>query len=147
MNHEYLNKNFGKIWPVHVERFTELLIKLRKIFSGDLDKMLILAIIGSRTIPPRTESNFTMDEFQERHAMSIAMPINLQSIADCSGIPRETARRKILELELAGWITYHDTGYLIATTKAKKDLEPATAATLDYLLAIFSTLDEISLKE
>jgi hypothetical protein len=36
-----------------VDGFTELLITLRGQFRGDLDMMLVLAIIGSRTLPSR----------------------------------------------------------------------------------------------
>jgi DNA-binding GntR family transcriptional regulator len=69
-------------------------------------------------------------------------PINLQSIADYSGIPRETVRRKLRDLEQLGWIVRRDNGYLVATTRAAQDLAPATEATLTYLAAIIAACNE-----
>ena len=48
--HDDLIRHFGLIWPVHNVRFCELLITLRRHFDGDLDRMLVLAVIGSRTL-------------------------------------------------------------------------------------------------
>ncbi|MEY6434203.1 helix-turn-helix domain-containing protein [Thioalkalicoccus limnaeus] len=59
------------------------------------------------------------DEFMSRaRPDNEPAPINLQSIADYSGIPRETVRRKVRDLEAQGWIIRRDNGYLIATAKA-----------------------------
>jgi DNA-binding IclR family transcriptional regulator len=71
-------------------------------------------------------------------------PINLQSISDYSGIPRETVRRKLLVLERLGWIARLDKGYLVATAKAAEDLEPATQATMRYLLTVVSACSEVT---
>jgi DNA-binding IclR family transcriptional regulator len=62
--------------------------------------------------------------------------INVHSISECSGIPRETVRRKVLELQKDGWIEKHETGHLVATMKAARDLAPVTEATFRYLVAI-----------
>ena len=42
--YEELERDFGRIWPAHVEHFTELLIVLRRHFDGDLD--LDMAVDG-----------------------------------------------------------------------------------------------------
>ncbi|MBK1716271.1 hypothetical protein [Thiocystis violacea] len=105
--YEDLARHFGRLWPVHVEAFSALLIVLRRQFGGDLDRMLVLAIIGSRTLPPRHIDGLSYDEFMVLARNEQAPdpdPINLQSIADCSGIPRETVRRKVRDLEAAGWL-------------------------------------------
>lgn len=135
--HEDLARHFGRIWPVHVEEFSALLIALRRHFGGDLDRMLVLAIIGSRTLPRRRINGLSYDEFtvlaRNEHAPD---PINLQSIADCSGIPRETVRRKVRDLEGAGWIVKRENGYLLASAEAARDLAPMTEATMRYLVTI-----------
>jgi DNA-binding IclR family transcriptional regulator len=74
-------------------------------------------------------------------------PINLQSIADCSGIPRETVRRKVQALQRAGWVRKRDDGYLIATGQAAVDLAPATEASLKYLVAIGAACAEAASRE
>ena len=45
-----LTAHFGRIWPVHNDAFCELLVTLRRQFGGGLDRMLVLAVIGSRTL-------------------------------------------------------------------------------------------------
>ncbi|MBK1706454.1 helix-turn-helix domain-containing protein [Halochromatium glycolicum] len=87
--------------------------------------MLVLGIIGSRTLARGRIDGMTYNDF-----MSLARPndepapINLQSIADYSGIPRETVRRKIRDLEQSGWIIRRDNSFLIASSKCARDLAP-----------------------
>jgi len=131
-----LNARFGRIWPVHNDAFCELLVTLRRHFGGDLDRMLVLAIIGSRTLSRGRIEGMCYDRFMDSERADEPAPINLQSIADYSGIPRETVRRKLRDLERLGWITRRDKGYLVATARAAEDLEPATQATMRYLLAV-----------
>ena len=133
---ESLTAHFGRIWPVHNDAFCELLVTLRRQFGGDLDRMLVLAVIGSRTLSQSRIDGMCYDRFMESERADEPAPINLQSIADYSGIPRETVRRKLQDLERAGWISRRDKGYLVATAKAAEDLEPATQATMRYLLAV-----------
>ncbi len=142
-NDESLNKNFGHIWPIHVEAFTELLITLRRHFRGDLDLMLVLAVIGSRTLPPRRVQGLSYGDFASGRRLDPAVnPINLQSVAECSGIPRETVRRKVLDLEAMGWVERLHGGVLRVTQQAARDLAPATEATCRYLVAIGSACAE-----
>lgn len=140
---ETLNARFGQIWPVHVERFSELLITLRRHFDGDLDRMLVLAIIGSRTLHARRAEGLSYRDFAHGGRPEVPVnPINLQSVAECSGIPRETVRRKVRDLEQMGWVERRQGGVLAVTEKAACELEPATEATLRYLLAIGSACVE-----
>jgi hypothetical protein len=134
---ETLTAYFGRIWPAHNDAFCELLVRLRQQFDGDLERMPVLGIIGSRTLARGRVEGMSYVEFisRERREDKPA-PINLQSIADYSGIPRETVRRKVRDLEQQGWIIRRDNGYLIATAKAAQDLEPATKATLRYLATV-----------
>ena len=140
-DYNVLMENFGRIWPVHVEAFTELLITLRRQFGGDLDRMLVLAVIGSRTLHRRRSHGLSYDDFQEgRHNLTPdPLPINVQSITACTGIPRETVRRKVRELEASGWIIKGDKGRLIVSEQAVQDLAPATEASLHYLTLIGTT--------
>jgi len=131
-----LRASFGRIWPVHNDAFCELLVTLRRQFDGDLDRMLVLAVIGSRTLSRGRTDGMCYHSFMDGERADEPPSINLQSIADYSGIPRETVRRKLQDLERLGWITRQDKGYLVATAKAAGDLEPATQATMRYLLAV-----------
>ena len=64
------------------------------------------------------------------------MPINIQSLADYTGIPRETVRRKVSVLEQKGWIARDSNGRLSVSRTASLDLEDATRDSLIYLDAL-----------
>jgi hypothetical protein len=143
LDHDTLSARFGRIWPVHNDAFCELLVALRRHFGGDLDRMLVLAIIGSRTLARGHIDGLSYDQFMTGdRADDECAPINLQSIADYSGIPRETVRRKLRDLERLGWISRRDKGYLVVTSQAAEDLAPATEATMLYLLTIVAACND-----
>jgi hypothetical protein len=140
---DMLRKHFGRIWPVHNDAFGELMVALRQQFGGDLDRMLVLAIIGSRHLARRGIDDVSYTDFMSRdQSGSDPAPINIQSIADYSGIPRETARRKVRELEALGWIRRTAQGHLVATSQAARDLAPATEATMRYLATVMTACTE-----
>lgn len=137
---EKITSHFDHIFPTHVDALCELLIVLRQQFFGDLDLMLILAIIGSRALPARQTSNMTYAEFISDNTKDRAdQPINIQSIAECSGIARETVRRKVHKLEDLGFIARDPSGMLTVTDKAINQLAPATEASLQYLITLGSS--------
>lgn len=140
---ETLHRHFGRIWPVHVEAFTELLIKLRRSFDGDIDRMIVLAVIGARTMPLSRARALDFEQFMgDGPRPEAPRPINVQSIADYSGVPRETVRRKVRALEAAGLVERHESGYLYASTQASEDLMTATRDTFKYLVAVGSACVE-----
>jgi len=135
---DIIQRRFGQVWPVHVEGFTRLLILLRRQFDGDLDMMLIMAIIGEATLPKNVvPEDFSYGALQQGKGQMVSkQDINTQSIAAYSGIPRENVRRKLERLADKGWITRNDKGGWTVTRKGSQQLQPATEATLDYLAAI-----------
>ena len=145
LSYEKITYNFGHIFPAHVEALCELLIALRQQFFGDLDLMLILAIISSRALPARQSSSMSYKQFINDHNKKRAdQPINIQSVAECSGIARETVRRKVHKLEELGFIERDSHGMLTVTVKAFNTLAPATEASLQYLVAIVSSNDTVT---
>jgi hypothetical protein len=138
---------FGRVWPAHNDAFCELLITLRRHFGGDLDRMLVLAVIGSRTLAGGRTDGLCYHRFMDAERAGEPAATNLQSIADYSGIPRETVRRKLRDLEASGWISRGTRGHFVATAKAAQDLEPATQATMGYLLAVVSAWQEASCEQ
>lgn len=147
MNHvdeTYVRKNFGQIWPRHVGTLTWFLIECRRHFDGDLDLFLVLAVIGDRTFAANNApKDLTYDQFESRGAGLVeAERINQQSIAEFSGIPRETVRRKITQLMDKGWIERRPNGSYAATPKARVDLSPLTEKSLRYLVLMAKALGE-----
>lgn len=139
----FVAAHFGTIWPVHLSAFTRLLIRLREAFDGDLELLLILAVIGDRTRPATWSGR--LDSLQELTSAPgeerLQVPINLHSVAQYSGIPRETVRRKVAILQRKGWVVRHPDGRLSVSRTAGRDLAGATADSVAYLAAILAACD------
>lgn len=85
-----------------VEFLVEHLTDASRVFAGDLQQMLVLALIGQvqihaarRAVAAGEDPSALPDE---------RVSINASRIADVTGIPRETVRRKLAALERKGWI-------------------------------------------
>ena len=140
---EFVLQHFGDLWPVHNRGFTTILIECRKHFDGDLEQMLILSVIGDRALSTGRTSGLDYVKFVNGQRHSAAPKhINTQSVADSTGIPRETVRRKIRGLIERGWVRKDENGMLTVTKAAAEDLAPATDATFDYFIAFGNALLE-----
>lgn len=139
---ERIEAEFGQVWPIHLAGFTDLLVRLRAEFDGDLDLMLVLSVIADRTRPDDwtpellTYRQLTRGDGDEHRQL----PINLQSVAEFSGIPRETVRRKVRILEQKGWVERQPDGSLGVGRRAATDLEGATEHSIAYIALLFSVL-------
>jgi len=80
-----------------VEFLTEHLSDLSRAFGGDLQAMLVLAVIGQVRIASMAYAG--TDGNQEEQGA-----ITASRLADVTGIPRETVRRKLTLLANKGWI-------------------------------------------
>ncbi len=136
-----IRQNFGTVWPAHVEALTRFLIACRHHMDGDLDRLLILCVIGDRTLSRgRTPPEMTYDDFNDENREPIEPEgLNARSIADFSGIPRETVRRKVQDLIDLGWVERHGND-LRATDRARIDLISLTESSLDYLVSMAGIL-------
>ncbi len=139
----FIKENFGTVWPVHLVGFTRLLVQLRAHFHGDLDLMLVLAVIGSRTQDARWNAELAAlgQLTRDEDARSKQLPINIQSISEFTGIPRETVRRKLVILEQKGWVSRNTQGHIAVTQRAGFDLEVATGDTITYLAALVKAVE------
>jgi len=142
---DFVKANFGALWPAHVEFFTRFLVKLRRSFDGDLDLLLIMAVIGEVTLPRRhLPPDFAYEQLIAGEGQSIPKDrIKTQSIADFTGMPRETVRRKLQILHEKGWLERGETGNWIASRKASEELQHATEASLAYLAVIIDAARQV----
>jgi DNA-binding MarR family transcriptional regulator len=81
-----------------VEFLTEHLADLSREFGGDLQQMLVLAIVGQVHI----HRHLRIDG--QSSPQNPETSISASRIADVTGIPRQTVRRKLAALETRGWI-------------------------------------------
>lgn len=133
-------EQFGRIWPVHVDALLAFLTRLRASFDGDLDAALMMAVIGSAALPRgRMPDDLSFDAFQGMDKRDVFYtPLNTLSVAQITGIPRETARRKLAMMERRGWIDKDAQGYWHVNRNGAKELEPMTRLSLDYINRILA---------
>lgn len=142
MSEAQLRSNFGQVHSLHVAALTRHLVSCRRVCDGDLDLFLVLTIVGERSFTARNAPpGMSLEEFAQRPVSTVRPEaINLQSIADYSGIPRETVRRKLAALVQRGWIRRDESGYYAATDQAKDNLSDLTNSALRYLREIEAAL-------
>jgi hypothetical protein len=129
--------HFGDLWPVHNRGFLAILIECRRHFGGDLDQMLILTLIGERTLTAQRAKGLSYQSFLAgERGEGAPRRINTQSISDSTGIPRETVRRKLSALVERGWVRKDAGGSYLVTEQAAVELRPATETSFDYLVAL-----------
>ena len=69
--------------------------------------------------------------------------INIQCVSDCSGIARETARRKVNELIALGWAARDADGFLHATSQGQRALKPLAGISNKYVERMFALFASI----
>jgi len=83
----------------------DLLSDARATFDGDLDRFLIMLVVAIRAAGHKDFA----EAVRRRRATGGApvfpsLGVNIQSIADSIGAPKETVRRKVTGLVASGWI-------------------------------------------
>jgi response regulator of citrate/malate metabolism len=88
----------------HMTEFVvEHLIDCHKAFDGDLQLMLIVAVIGQASLQRFVHA-------QEKGLEVFDRAITASRLADITGIPRQTVRRKLIVAQERGWLEQTDRG-------------------------------------
>ncbi len=136
---------FAENYPVYQYRFVEFLTEhlsdASRTFRGDLQQMLVLAIIGQ----------VFLNTYIHRQTNASPGPqgtITASRIADVTGIPRQTVRRKLEMLKARGWIgQLPDASYQLVwrtdTTQARVDLAELDRRGIDRVAELFCNLEKI----
>jgi hypothetical protein len=100
--------------------FMEYLRTLYREFDGDFALLMTLGEIGQANLrrfvqPTATDRRDLMELAAGTPGMDSMSGCSALAAAMASGVPRETARRKVLELEARGWITRGEDGHWYAT--------------------------------
>jgi hypothetical protein len=102
----------------------DLLRCSRDICGGDADKFLIMLAVAIRTSQHPQFKSLTQEQVLSSEARVLpSMGTNIGSIAASMGMPKETVRRKVLELSEAGWLVRRRRDVLF-TTRAYQELSP-----------------------
>lgn len=129
-----------------VEFFIEHLSDASRCFEGDLQEMIVLALVGQVRLRAHKLATDAGDDLEGITLQR--MSISASRIADVTGIPRETVRRKLAKLEGRGWITRTGDGCFILSVSdgdaaARRDLSGLNARALERVARLFSDLERI----
>jgi hypothetical protein len=77
----------------------------RETCGGDLDKLLIVLVVAMRTAEDKRSLDIELEDVLSGAVEAYpSLSTNVRSIADSTGIPKESVRRKVAALVDAGWI-------------------------------------------
>jgi hypothetical protein len=77
----------------------------RAVCDGDLDRLLIVLAVAMRTVEHRDIVDVDLEEVLSGAVERFpSLSTNVRSIADSTGIPKESVRRKVAALVADGWI-------------------------------------------
>jgi hypothetical protein len=129
-----------------VEFFIEHLSDISRAFRGDLQAMIVLAIVGQVQI--RAMKVAARAGLDPQSLRPERLSITASRIADVTGIPRETARRKLTALERRGWIVRGEEGaWRLAVdggvATAKTDLAEVNKRAIARVARLFCELEAL----
>ncbi|MAW86660.1 MAG: hypothetical protein CMJ42_09045 [Phyllobacteriaceae bacterium] len=127
-----------------VEFFIEHLADISRVFRGDLQAMIVLAIVGQ--VQLRATRNALRAGLDPADLSPERLSVNASSIAEVTGIPRETVRRKLDRLVERGWLLRNpDSSFRIAIVQgeatARSDLQGLDARALERVARLFRDLE------
>lgn len=139
-------KNYIRAQYNWVQMFTEHLTDCSRVFNGDLQAMLILAIIGQSYL-----FKLMKDGHVEVQPGSVPIldgtSINASSLAAVLEIPRETVRRKLSFLAEQGWIEKNESGWRLVVSQGQSlaraalhELDQRSMMRIAKLVGDFNTL-------
>jgi DNA-binding GntR family transcriptional regulator len=89
-----------------------------------MTKFMIMLVVALRTTMHRDFASRTQAELISGEIPVFpSLPINVRSIAEILGLPKETVRRKVTELADSGWLA-REHGRLYFTAAAYQQLAP-----------------------
>lgn len=100
-----LRRHYALVAKDLLSPFIEALAAGRATCGGDLDKLLIILVVGLRTAEHKAIIDVDLADVLRGEVETYpSLQTNVRSIADSTGIPKETVRRKVGDLVRAGWI-------------------------------------------
>ncbi len=109
-----IRENYNRVAPVLLSALTDYLIVARRQ-SDDLDRQLVLLVIMLRSTLAKEFADLPSDRILAGDLETVpTLWTNIRSIADSTGIPRETVRRKVNDLITAGLV--QRSGQLLSIT-------------------------------
>ena len=134
------HQNYPAVNYAYIQFFSEHLADCSRMFDGDLQQMLILAVIGQTYLEAYTRAGAHPEQ---------STAINASRLADVCGIPRQTVRRKLELLEQKNWIRQDgERSWTVAVdgdvATARLALDGLTQRAMARLAKLHATLERVA---
>jgi hypothetical protein len=125
-----LAQNYGLVAKDLFTPLLDVLGAARSAFDGDIEKAVVLLEVAVRTMQDPSLSHLDLETVLSGTIENYpSLSTNMRSIADSSGIPKETVRRKVAALVQEGLIL-REGNNLSLSTAATPVLTPVREAVL-----------------
>ncbi|MEQ9260532.1 MAG: helix-turn-helix domain-containing protein [Roseovarius sp.] len=129
-----------------VEFFIDHLSDTSRAFKGDLQCMLVLAMIGQKWLSAVRDA--VAEGIDPGSLPTASNSTSASRIADVTGIPRQTVRRKLASLDERGWIQRNeDSTYRLVVAEgeaaARRDLSDIDQRALQRVARLFTDLEKL----
>ena len=139
-----LRSNYVPVAKNLIGPLVDLLVVARPVVGGDLDKLLIVMVVAQRTAEHPALNPSGLDAaLAGRLATFPSLHTNVRSIAESTGLPRETVRRKVAQLVAAGWIA-RDGADLSYKPQASRALTPVREALFELAGRLHAVVETVS---
>lgn len=144
-----LGRHAGAITVLMNMMFVRHLIGVYHAFGGDPVAAIVLGEVAHHNLAPLVGGSRTPRELSEAlRAKGAALhrtflPTNTFSIAQATGIPRETVRRKVDSLTRRGWLVKDADGNLFVSGNAEASFTTFNVERLDDLLRTVRAIETL----
>ena len=125
------------------------MVRTARRFGVDFETLVIWAVVAHQNaahlMPPGSMPSTTLNEVGRlpESATPSLRPLRLRDVAQITGIPRETARRKLKTLAEAGWLVDTKEGWIVNRGRTDPDLRTFSLETARRFLATASDIVQV----
>ena len=139
---ERLLKEYARVGADIWGPLLDCLVSARSHFGGDLDLLIIYVLVGLRTLQdPRASSHWSDFGTRDEEVLP-SLFTNVRSISGSTGMPCETARRKVARLVELGWMR-REGDNLALTSKALSDFTGLREQLLKVVAANYDVVSKL----
>jgi hypothetical protein len=130
------------------DHYLRHLVQVYRLFEGDLVQAMVLGEVAHHNLSALRTDAPSLQELSARlqdpgEFRARLIPTNAFSIAQATGIPRETVRRKVAALVKKGWLFQDADANLIVTAQANAELGPGNLTVVGRILDLADDLQTL----
>ena len=137
-----VTENYGRVSADLLEPLLEFLATANTVSGGDIDKLMIMIVVGLRSLAHPVFKHRRMRDVAASGGLIPTLGINSRSISDSLPIARESVRRKVSALLDAGWL-HREGGHLHLTREGLAALTPVREKIQRLAVANYETVDRL----